>query len=55
MLQVVYPDVVYVALAIYVYVCCKCMFQMYVASVLSRCCICCGGHKHMLQEYVLNI
>jgi hypothetical protein len=30
-------------------------FQMYVTSVLSGCCIGCGGHTHMLPAYVLNI
>jgi hypothetical protein len=24
-------------------------------SVLSRCCICCSGHTHILQVYVLNV
>jgi hypothetical protein len=28
------------------------MFQMYVASVLSGCCICCSSYIHMLQTYV---
>jgi hypothetical protein len=27
---------------------------MYVASVLSRCCICCSGHTRMLQVYVFK-
>jgi hypothetical protein len=41
--------------------CCKCMFQifhlfqMYVASILSGCCICCSGYTHMLQTYILII
>jgi hypothetical protein len=28
---------------------------MYVASVLSGCCICYSAHTHMLQTYVVNI
>ena len=31
------------------------LFQTYVASVLSRCCICCSGQTYMLQEYVVNV
>jgi hypothetical protein len=32
------------------------LLQMYVASVLSKCrCICCSGHTHMLQVYILNV
>jgi hypothetical protein len=27
------------------------MFQTYVASVLSECCICCSRYTHMLQAY----
>jgi hypothetical protein len=42
MLQVFYLDVIYVALVIHV--CCKCMFQTYVANVLSGCC-----------TYVINV
>jgi hypothetical protein len=53
MLQVLYMDIAYVAVAIYV--CCKCMLQMfhlfqtYIESVSSRCCICCN------VEYVANV
>jgi hypothetical protein len=43
-------SVAYVAMAIYV--CCKCIFQTYVVSVLSRYCICCSGYTCMLQVYV---
>ena len=52
-------DVAYVAMAIQV--CCKCMFQIfelfqrYVVSVLSGCCICCTGNTRMLQVYVSNV
>jgi hypothetical protein len=35
-------DVACVAMAIHVSY--KCMFQIYVVSVLSRCCICCTGY-----------
>jgi hypothetical protein len=46
--------VAYVAMTIHV--CCKCMFQKYVASVLlSRCCICCTGYTRILQVYVSNV
>jgi hypothetical protein len=31
------------------------LFQTYVASVLSGCCICCNRHTCMLQVYVSNI
>ena len=31
------------------------LFQTYVASVLSGCCICCSAHTHMLQAYVINV
>jgi hypothetical protein len=31
------------------------LFETYVASVLSRCCICCSDHTHMLQEYIVNV
>jgi hypothetical protein len=51
--SVFYLDVAYVALA--THVCCKCMFQIYVASVLSRYCIGCSGHTHMLQTYIVNV
>jgi hypothetical protein len=53
MLQVFYLDVTYVALAIYV--CCKCLIclQMYVASALSGCYICCSARTH--KAYVVNI
>jgi hypothetical protein len=48
--------VAYIATAIHVW--CKCMFQlfqMYVVSVLSGCCICCTGYTRMLQVYDSNI
>jgi hypothetical protein len=53
---VIYLDVAYVSVAIYV--CCKCMFQMfqlfqtYVVSVLSRCCICCTDYTRILQLHI---
>jgi hypothetical protein len=31
------------------------LFQTYVASVLSGCCIYCSAHTHMLQAYVVNV
>jgi hypothetical protein len=31
------------------------LVQTYVASVLSRRCICCSCHTHMFQAYVLNV
>jgi hypothetical protein len=45
--------VAYVVMAIHMY--CKCMFQMvqpfktYIATVSSRCCICCSGYTRILQ------
>jgi hypothetical protein len=38
-----------------VYFKCSSYFQKYVASALSDCCICCGGHTYMLQAYVSNV
>jgi hypothetical protein len=56
----VYLYVAYVALDIHV--CCKCMFQMlqlfqaYVVSVLSGCCICySAAHTYMLQTYAIKV
>jgi hypothetical protein len=52
-------NVAYVLMAIHV--CCKCMFQMfqffqmYVASVSSRCCICSSGYICMLQVCFSNV
>jgi hypothetical protein len=43
------------------HICYKCIFQMfhmfqtYVPSVLSGCCICCSGYTHMLKTYVLIV
>jgi hypothetical protein len=63
MLHVFYLDVAYVCKGFEVFLgvffkvseaCCKCAFQMfqtYVASVLSECCICCSRYTHMLQAY----
>jgi hypothetical protein len=54
MLQMFYWDVAYVALAIHV--CCKCMFQIlrlfqtYIASVLSECCICCSAYTYVSSK-----
>ena len=44
-----------------IHICYKCMFQMfhlfqtYVASVLSGCCICCSRYTLMLQVYISNV
>ena len=65
MLHMFYLDVAKVDLVLhmlqrlYTYiasVCFKCLsyFQMYVASGLSVCCICCTGYTRMLQVYVFK-
>jgi hypothetical protein len=59
MLQVFYFSVTFVSVAIYI--CCKAsiqnvsLFQTYVTSVLSGCCICCSCYTHMLQAYIANV
>jgi hypothetical protein len=66
MLHVFYLGVAYVCKGFQVFFsvsksCCKYVFQIfllfqtYIASVLSECCICCSGYTYMLQAYVPNM
>jgi hypothetical protein len=52
MFHVFYLDIAYDAMAIHI---CFKVFQMYVSSVSSRCCMCYYGYIRMFQAYVSSV